>query len=221
MEHPITTIIVGAGEGIGLSVARRFGRSGGKVGLVSRSAPNLVWLAEVLTADGIQVEWADADATRPDELRAALMTLIGRLGGVDVLCFSPLPDVDLIRPVLETSGDDFARALSLSVSGAAEAVAAVAPVMIEQGSGSILFTTGSGALRPTPERAASAVATAAETAYIGILHRELAPRSIRVAHLVIVGAVGPGKKHEPDAVADALWSLHARGAADVVTVMDD
>lgn len=218
-ERPATTIVVGAGPGIGASVARRFSAAGGTVGLVARSADRLRRLATTLEADGVGVDWEAADATDPGALRPALARLAERLGPVDVLCFCPLPDVRLIRPVLGTSAEELLAALALNVGGAAAAVGAVVPAMVERRRGSLLFTTGSGAIRPSPDRAASAVAIAAETAYVDLLHRELTPVGIRVAQVVIVGPVGPGQKHEPDSVANVLWGVHT-SPGPAVTVLD-
>lgn len=218
-RRPLTTIIVGAGPGLGQSVARRFGQSGGAIGLVSRSPERLRHRAEELAAEGVDAEWEAADATDPEALRSALTELVSRLGPIDVLCFSPIPDIALIRPVLETSAENLIKSLSLSVGGAAAAVEAVVPGMIARGSGTVLFTTGSGALKPSPDRAASAVATTAEAAYASILSQALAPLNVRVRHLVIVGPIGRNLKHDPDAVAEHLWSITESGN-DVVTVLD-
>lgn len=201
-------IIVGAGSGVGLAVARRFSRTGGQVGLIARSAVHLSELSSILQAEGTKTQWRVADASRPGELQTALRDLAGSIGPVGVLCFSPLPAVPLIRPVLETGPEDLLASLALSVGGAAAAVAALSPAMVARGRGSLLFTTGSGAFRPLASRAASAVATTAETAYIALLHEALEPAGIRVAQVVIVGAIGAGEAHEPATVADALWTAH-------------
>lgn len=218
-RRPLTTVIIGAGPGLGQSAARRFARAGGAIGLVSRSPEHLRHRAAELAAEGVDAEWEAADATDPEALRSALTTLVSRLGPIDVLCFSPIPDVTLIRPVLETSAENFIESVSLSVGGAAAAVEAVVPGMIARGSGTVLFTTGSGALNPSSDRAASAVATAAEAAYVSILSQALAPLNVRVRHLVIVGPIGRNLKHDPDAVAEHLWSITESGE-DVVTVLD-
>lgn len=212
-----TVLIVGAGPGIGLAVARRFAADG--VAMVARSADRLRQLADTLAGEGIAAEWEAADAADAAALQQAVKSLVERVGPIEVLCFSPLPSIDLIGPVLDTGAEEFLASLALSVGGAATAVRAVVPGMLERGHGSLLFTTGSGAMRPSPDRAASAVSTAAETAYVDLLHRQLSPAGIRVAHVLIAGAVGPGLKHEPDAVAAALWKAH-RTDGGVVTVLD-
>lgn len=107
--------------------------------------------------------------------------------------------------MLDTDAEDLAAAFGLSVVGAATAVHAVLPGMRRRGRGSLLFTTGSGALRPSPDRAASGVVTTAATTWIRLLHEALAPEGVQVAHVVIAGVVGPAERHRPEDVAEHLW----------------
>ena len=218
-REPGSIIIVGAGSGVGLAVARRFSRDGAAVGLISRSRQHLADLSATLKSEGVPSDWAAADAGHPEQLQSAIRELNGRIGPADVLCFSPLPAVELIRPVLETGPEDLMASLALSVGGAAAAVAELVPAMIANGTGSLLFTTGSGALHPHPDRAASAVGTTAETAYIALLHDALKPAGVRVAQLAVVGPIGSGAAHEPADVADALWAA-SRNAAGPLTVLE-
>ncbi|GAA0247585.1 SDR family NAD(P)-dependent oxidoreductase [Cryptosporangium japonicum] len=204
--------IVGAGPGVGAAVARRFGRAGHPIGLIARNRSRLDALARDLTADGIDTQVCAADATDPAALAAALTELARRQGPAGVLCFSPLPDVSLIKPVVDTTPADLGAALALSVVGAAASVRAVLPAMRTTGRGSLLFVTGSAVVNPSADRAASAVAGFAEKAYLDLLRDALATTPIQVAHLVVKGAVGVGATHEPDTVADRLWRLHAAPA---------
>ena len=203
-------VVVGAGPGIGLATARRFAAEGYAVGLVARDAVRLAEHEQTLKEHDARVETATADATSPDSLRAALETLADRLGAPEVVCYCPLPSIPLIKPVLETSPEDLTEALALGVAGLATVVRTVTPAMRAAGRGTVLVTSGSGALRPSPERAASAVATSALTSYAAIAHEALATDGVHLAHVAVVGAVGPGRAHEPDAVADELWTRHVR-----------
>ncbi|WP_159085853.1 SDR family NAD(P)-dependent oxidoreductase [Aeromicrobium chenweiae] len=204
-------VVVGAGPGIGASVARRFGRAGYAVGLVARNGDHLSALAaelgEELAAD---VATAVADATEPDQVRAAVRSVAAAIGEPTVLCFSPLPDIGLIRPVLETRPEELLSSLRLNVGGAAAAVETVLPAMQSRGRGSLLFTTGSAALRPDAARAASAVTTTAASVYISLLRDALDDSPITVGHTVIVGPVARGQddSHDPDDVAADVWAQH-------------
>lgn len=206
-----SVIVVGAGPGIGAAVARRFGRAGHAVGLVARNGSRLEQLAAEIGADvGATVATAQADATVPDQVRSAIRSLCEVIGEPDVLCFSPIPDVGLIKPVLDTSPEELMASLSLGVAGAAAAVHSVLPGMRARGHGSLLFTTGSAALRPDPGRAASAVTTTAASVYVSLLRVALTGSGLVVGHTVIVGPVGRGgsREHDPDAVAADLWNHH-------------
>ena len=116
-----TVLVVGAGPGIGAAVARRFGREGYRVGLVARDCGRLDLLVHELEAGGVHAAAAVADARRPEHLQVAVRELAVRLGPARVLCFSPLPDVGLIKPVLDTSPQDLLASLELNVVGAAAA----------------------------------------------------------------------------------------------------
>ncbi|MGX6448812.1 SDR family oxidoreductase, partial [Patulibacter sp. S7RM1-6] len=157
---------------------------------------------------------AAADIRRPDGLQAAIGELVARLGPVAALCFSPLPDIGGIRPVLDTTPEDLDAALALNVTGAAAAVRAALPAL-DRG-GSVLFTTGSAALEPSAERAVSGVVYRAQTVYARMLREALGPAGVHVAQTVIFGPVGPGKRHDPADVAEHLWTRH-RERDDLVT----
>ena len=152
-------------------------------------------------------------------LAEALAELVTRLGPPGVLCFSPLPDVDRIGPVAETSAADLEVALGLSIVGAAAAVRAVMPAMRQSRHGTLLFTAGGAALHPSADRAASGVVYTAQTAYVRMLHDALADAGPHVAQTVIVGPVGPGLQHEPADVAEHPWQRHQR-RDEVLTVID-
>jgi NADP-dependent 3-hydroxy acid dehydrogenase YdfG len=204
----MSIVIVGAGPNLGMAVARRFGREGLSVGLVSRNQSKLVELAAQLEADGITAAGAAADIRDSDALAAAIGALAERLGAVEVLEYSPLPAREFMKPILETTVDDVRGPLEFSVLGAVAATRAVLGPMREAGRGTILFTTGGAAINPYPLRAGVGISFAGEVAYARMLHDELAEQGIHVAHTAIGGRIAPGGDHEPEDVADLLWSHH-------------
>src|ERR1700745_4340412 len=98
----MSIVIVGAGPNLGAAIARRFGREGMPVGLVSRNREKLVRLAGDLAQEGISADVAAAAGRDASALRSAIGSLAGRLGAVEVLEYSPLPARDYMKPVLET-----------------------------------------------------------------------------------------------------------------------
>lgn len=122
------------------------------------------------------------------------------------MLISPHPDFDIIKPALQTSAEDYAASLALGIVGTATAVDAVLPAMLERGEGTLLFTTGSVALRPSADRASISVTTTAQILYLGLLAESLEGTGVRALHTTIVGPVGAGKDHEPATVAEHLWA---------------
>jgi short-subunit dehydrogenase len=204
----MSVVIVGAGPNLGAAVARRFGREGMSVGLVSRNAAKLEELTAVLNEEGITADFSAADIRDAEALSGAIRGLAGRLGPVEVLEYSPLPAKEFMKPILETSVEDVRGPLEFSVLGAVAAATAVLGPMVEAGRGSILFTTGGAAIKPYPLRAGVGISFAGEVAYARMLHEELAPKGVHVGHTAIAGRIAPGEDHEPDDIADLLWHHH-------------
>lgn len=202
-------LVVGAGPGVGAAVARRFGREGHAVGLVARNRDRLDTIARQLQDDGITAAYATADVRDASAVREAIDTLEDRLGPAELLCVSPLPDIATIKPVADTTAEDLQAALQLGVVGTAAAVGRVLPAMRAAGRGTLLFTTGSAALTPTPGRAASGIVNAAQSVYIRMLHDQLAEHGIYALHTVIVGPIG-GDGHDPADIAQAMWDAADR-----------
>jgi short-subunit dehydrogenase len=204
----MSIVIVGAGPNLGMAVARRFGGEGFSVGLVSRTQAKLDDLAAQLEGEGITAAGAAADIRDAGALSAAIASLAGRLGDVEVLEYSPLPAGEFMKPILETSVEDVRGPLEFSILGAVAAAQAVLGPMRAAGRGTILFTTGGAAINPYPLRAGVGISFAGEVAYARMLHDELADQGIHVGHTAIGGRIAPGGDHEPSEIADLLWSHH-------------
>jgi NAD(P)-dependent dehydrogenase (short-subunit alcohol dehydrogenase family) len=204
-----TFAIIGAGHGLGASVARRFGTEGFDVALIARDSGRLDGLAAQLTAEGINARGYSADVREPASLTAALDRAAQDLGPIEVLQYSPLPAKQFLRPVLETTATDLAAAIEFSVYGPLTAVRHALPGMRGLGHGTVLFINGGSAVRPNPRYAGTSIAFAGESALAQMLHDTLEPENIHVAQLIISGAITPGHpRTDPAALADTLWQLH-------------
>lgn len=206
-----TIAIIGAGPGLGIATARRFGREGFSVALISRTRAHVDALAEQLAADGITARGYEANAREPLVLRAALDAAVADLGPVEVLQYSPVPAKEFMKPVLETTEDDLAGPIEQSVYAPVAAVRHVLPGMREAGRGTILFPNGSSAATPNGKVTGTSVAFAGQSAYGRMLHDALADEGIRVAQLIIPGGIDGGDPlFASEALADRLWQLHVR-----------
>ncbi|MFJ2094638.1 SDR family NAD(P)-dependent oxidoreductase [Streptomyces sp. NPDC087901] len=203
-----TYALIGAGPGLGLATARRFG-AGHSVALISRNSEHLDQLCTELERDNITAHGFTADVLDAASLATALDAAASALGPVEVLQYSPVPRADFMKPVLDTTAPDLDAPLAFSVKGPIAAVNAVLPGMRALGRGTLLFVNGSSAVRPNPAVAGTSIAFAAESAYAAMLHDVLAPENIHTAQLIIPGAIRPDAEHSsPDALAERLYAIH-------------
>ena len=208
-----TLAIVGAGSGLGAAVARRFGAEGFSVGLISRNQDRLDSLAAELAAEGITARGFTADVRNPASIASALETVTETLGPIEVLQYSPLPQKDFMRPVLETTPADLVGPVEFSIYGPVAAVHQVLPGMrfLGENRGTILFVNGGSAVTPGRGVTGTSVAFAGQAAYAQLLNEVLGEEGIQVSQLIIGGRIIAGDPEKDTAVlAEILWDLHTK-----------
>lgn len=201
--------IVGAGHGLGIEIARAFGRKGFAVALVARDTAKLDALASELQADGIEAAGFAGDINKPDTITEAFTLIKQRYGPVDVLEFSPLDRTLHPVGVLDVEPANLQPQLDFYIGGAVHAVRQVAPDMIAAQSGTILITTGGGSITPVTAMANINIAAAGLRNWTLNLHNELKPHGIHVAHVAISAWLGGGHPDaEPEVIAARYVKLH-------------
>jgi short-subunit dehydrogenase len=199
-------VIIGAGPGIGTSVARRFAAAGMPVGLVARTAATLDAARAAVAAADVTVAGAIADAGQDDQLTAALDALAGQLGVPEALIYN----AGLVRHDRpgELSREQYCAAYAINVLGAMTAAVHLAPTMAEAGGGTILITGG----MPVPDPAVTSLSLgkAGVRALTTLLASEYGPAGIHVATVTVGGAVAAGGPYDPDRIAGHYWHLHTQ-----------
>jgi len=153
MTKPLA-VIVGAGPGIGMAVARRFHLGGFRVAVVSRpSDPLAAFQADL---DGLAL---GADLAREDQLEAALAAIEAWGGLPEVLVCNASAGAP--GPAAELSPARLRDDLQVSVGSALAAVRWALPAMRAAGRGTLLFTGGGLALKPEAGLASAALGKAA------------------------------------------------------------
>jgi NAD(P)-dependent dehydrogenase (short-subunit alcohol dehydrogenase family) len=202
--------IIGAGPGLGAAVARRFGREGFTVALISRNQSKLDAMAVELSTGGVTAKGYAADVRVPSEIEAALARAAAELGLITALQYSPLPSRDYLKPVLDLTPELALEALRFSALGLIHAARAVLPAMREAGEGSIILINGGTSVKARHGFAGTSVAFPAESAYGEMLHDALEGEGVRVRQLVIPGGIPQLQlPNGIDDVADRIWELHA------------
>ncbi len=195
-------IVVGAGPGIGASVALRLARENLAVGMIARSEATIAAARSAL-ADHDSLGLT-ADVTDEAQLRSALDEIVDRFGVPEILVYN----VALIRrdEIGELSARQHLDAWAINVGGAITAIAHVAPRMARGGRGTILITGGMP--EPLPEFTSLSLGKAGVRALTDLVARRFGPDGLHVATVTLGGAVAHDSPLSPDDVADEYWRLH-------------
>lgn len=141
-------LLVGAGPGLGLAVARRFAAGGYRVTLVARSADRLGELARSLDDTGAEINTVEADASSPEDLRARMTELYSDEGAPGVVIYNAVlgaPD-----QLLSSTVTHLQEAYAVDVIGAIVVAQEAAPAMKAAGFGTMIVTGGGFADHPIP-----------------------------------------------------------------------
>jgi NAD(P)-dependent dehydrogenase (short-subunit alcohol dehydrogenase family) len=201
-------IVIGAGPGIGTSVAQRFARGGLAVSVLARSRLTVDTALGVLDDAVVETLGITVDVTDEAGLRAALDQAIGRFGVPEVLVYNAaLIQSDVLG---ELTARQHLDAWAVNVVGAITAIAHLGPAMTEAGQGTILITGGMP--EPVPEATSLSLGKAGVRALTELLARAYEPGGVHVATVTVAGAVAPGTAFDPDDIAEEFWRLHAQPA---------
>ena len=191
-------LIVGAGSGLSASLARLLAADGLKVGLAARDVGKLESLA---AETGAAVH--ACDATRPAEVEALFARMEPALGGSpDVVVYNA--SGRLRGSVADLDPEAVAQALAVSAFGGFLVAQAAARRMLPHRHGAILLTGASASIKGFSGSAPFAMGKFALRGLGQSLARELQPKGIHVAHVVIDGAIrNPARRVEPPDAPDS------------------
>lgn len=187
-------LIGGAGEGLGAALGRRFAAGGFQVVLSSRT----------------RGEKADL---REERQVIELFDRVEKRGAIEVAIFNA--GAHYRGSILDTPAQTFESVWRLACYAGFLFGREAARRMAPRGRGTILFTGATASLRGGANFAAFAAAKGGLRQVAQSMARELGPKNIHVAHVVIDGVIDRLKKSseqmlDPDAIAELYWQLHAQ-----------
>ncbi|TJY65050.1 SDR family NAD(P)-dependent oxidoreductase [Sinimarinibacterium sp. CAU 1509] len=212
-------VIVGAGPGIGNAVASAFAADGYDVAMLARTPERLLPLcAAISKKSGRKVRAFAADAGDEASLRAGLDAARAELGDPEVLVYN-VATFEIGRP-MSVPIERVTANFRTNVVGALIAARAVAPAMITNKRGTILFTGGGFAYEPAADYASLSMDKAALRSLTYTLAQDLGSHGIHVATVTVHGFVQHGTKFDPQRIAQAFLDLHhqPKGHFDIETV---
>lgn len=199
-------VIIGAGPGIGRSVALRFAREAMPVALIARNAKTVRDVAEVVSALGVPAACLTADVADEAALRTVLDEAVGQFGLPDVVVYNAA----IIRADApgELPASEHLHTWAVNVIGALTAAAHLAPAMARRGNGTFIITGGMPS--PDPRYVSLSLGKAGVRTLVTLLDQEYGPSGVHVATVTVAGPVAPGTNFDPDDIAEHYWRLHTQ-----------
>jgi NAD(P)-dependent dehydrogenase (short-subunit alcohol dehydrogenase family) len=221
-----TAAIIGAGDFIGAGIAKKFAAEGFTIFAGRRNGDKLSPLAEAIVAAGGTIFPRSLDARKEEEVAPFLQDADAH-APLEVCVFNIGANVSF--PLVETTERVFRKVWEMGCYAGFLAGREAARLMLPRGRGCLFFTGATASLRGGSGFAAFASAKFGLRAVAQAAARELGPKNIHVAHLIIDAGVDthwvrerirdregeaaltnlvPGRLMRPQAVAEAYWQLY-------------
>jgi NAD(P)-dependent dehydrogenase (short-subunit alcohol dehydrogenase family) len=221
-----TAAVVGAGDFIGAAIAKKFAAEGLMVFVGRRNGEKLAPLVADIEAAGGCAVGRPLDARKEDDI-AAFLRDAEAAAPLEVCIFNIGANVNF--PLLETTERVFRKVWEMACYAGFLSAREAARLMLPRGRGNIFFTGATAGLRGGAGYAAFASAKFGLRAVAQSAARELGPKGIHVAHLIIDAGVdtawvrerikeregeaalvnlAPGRLMRPQSVAEAYWQIY-------------
>lgn len=222
VERNASVAIVGAGDFIGSAIARRFAAEGYRLHLARRDGTKLDGLVAEIAAAGGSATAYSVDA-RSEEAVTAFLDKVNEAAPLELCVFNIGANVQF--PILDTTERVFRKVWEMACYAGFLTGREAARHMLANGGGSIFFTGATASLRGGSGYAAFAAAKFGLRGVAQAMARELGPKNIHVAHLIIDspvdtawvrdriaqstgGDVPQEKLMNPASIAETYWQLH-------------
>jgi NAD(P)-dependent dehydrogenase (short-subunit alcohol dehydrogenase family) len=197
-------LIIGVGDGLSAALARLLARQGYGLALAARDVTKLRPLA-AQTGAALHA----CDAADP----AAMAGLFAAAGEAEVVVYNP--SYRIRGPIAELDPMEVQKSLQVCAFGAFLAVREAARRMLPAGRGTILLSGASAGVKGYAESAPFAMGKFALRGLAQSAARELHPKGIHVAHIVIDGGIRSARRPDaggdtlldPEAIAESYWQL--------------
>jgi NAD(P)-dependent dehydrogenase (short-subunit alcohol dehydrogenase family) len=221
-----TAAVIGAGDYIGGAIARKFAAEGFTVFAGRRRGDRLAPLVAAVEAAGGRIVGRALDGRNEAEI-AAFLAATDAAAPLEVCIFNIGANINF--PLVETTERVFRKVWELACCAGFLAAREAARLMLPRGRGNIFFTGATASRRGGVGYAAFAAAKFGLRAVAESAARELGPRGIHVAHLVIdagvdtawvreriraregepaLAALEPERLMRPESVAEAYWQIY-------------
>ena len=182
-------LVIGAGAGIGGTVARRFAREGYHACLCRRTdQEGLERMVAEINDEGGEASGFLLNAVDDGTIEERVAAIESDIGGIDVAVYNLGAQIG-DRALQDTSYKAFEMGWRMGTFGLFRLASAVSPHMEARGNGSLLVTSATAAMRGNAGQHSHAAAMGGRRMLCQTLNAELSAKGIHVAHIIIDGAV--------------------------------
>ena len=214
-------LVVGAGDNLGAAIARRFAREGFHT-VVSRRRGDFSGLVAEIEKEGGTATGIHSDARNEDEVVALVNKIETELGPLKACIFNIGGNVQF--SIADTTARVYYKVWEMCAYSGFLVGREVSIPMSKRNKGTIIFTGASASLRGNSGFAAFSGGKHALRALAQSMAKELGPKGVHVAHVIIDGLINNPATRElfperfekrgedgilqPDEIAEAYWQLH-------------
>lgn len=185
-------LIVGAGDGLSASIARRFAREGMRIALAARNKEKLTTLSTEIGGSAFE-----CDAASPEQVAQLFEKVDREMGAPDVVVYNP--SARARGALIDLDPEEVEHSLAVCAFGGFLVAQQAVRRMLPKQRGAVLFTGASASIKGYARSAPFAMGKFALRGLAQSMARELSPQGIHVAHFVIDGSIrNPGRTEPPE-----------------------
>ena len=182
-------LVLGAGAGIGGTVATKFAQEGYHSSLCRRSdKEGLDRLVNNIKDQGGSANGYIMNAIEDNAIEEVITSIESDIGPIEVLVYN-LGAQKGFKLLEQTSHKEFEWGWRMASFGLFRAAKILCPLMVERGKGTFLVTSATAAMRGNRNQHSHAAAMAARRMLCQSLNAEFSPQGIHITHIVVDGAV--------------------------------
>jgi len=182
-------LVIGAGAGIGGTVGTKFAQEGYHTVLCRRSdEAGLERLVRDIRREGFDATGFLLNATEDGVLEDRIRVVESEIGPIEVIIFNLGAQIGN-RSLANTSFKAFELGWRMACFALFRVAKAAIPAMESRGSGTILVTSATAAIRGNAGQHSHAAAMGGRRLLCQSLNAEYAPKNIHIAHILVDGAV--------------------------------
>ncbi len=223
MSKEKVALIIGAGDYLGSAIARRFAKENFHVVGTRRRGDIISFVKEIENSGG-KATGMHSDARKEEQVIKLIESIENEIGEIEVFVFNVGGNV--MFPIMETTTRVYTKVWEMCALAGFLTGREIARHMVSRKRGTILFTGATASVRGSSGFSAFAGGKHALRALAQSMAKELMPKNIHVAHVIIDGPIDtewtrqrfPEIVNErpedgllqPEDIAETYWAIHSQ-----------